>query len=154
MRLWVRSLALPIGLRIWHCRELWCIECGWDPELSWLWCWPAAAALIRPLAWELPYATGAALRKKNFLNTCYMPVLFGMPVWHFEIWYSIYISGSPDPLTAWCVQSKAALLCPTLSINLRTGIGGGSQCVVRWLPDPTYKNKNKAMKKCSFKLSN
>ena len=24
MRLWVRSLALPSGLRIWHCHELWC----------------------------------------------------------------------------------------------------------------------------------
>ena len=24
MRLWVLSLALLSGLRIWHCRELWC----------------------------------------------------------------------------------------------------------------------------------
>ena len=30
----------------------------------WLWCRPAAAALIWPLAWELPYATGAALKNK------------------------------------------------------------------------------------------
>jgi len=29
------------------------------------WCRPAATALIRPLAWEPPYATGAALRKKK-----------------------------------------------------------------------------------------
>ena len=29
----------------------------------WLWCRLAATALIRPLAWELPYATGAALKK-------------------------------------------------------------------------------------------
>ena len=28
----------------------------------WLWCRPAAVAPIRPLAWELPYATGAALK--------------------------------------------------------------------------------------------
>ena len=28
---------------------------GLDPELLWLWCQLAAAALIRPLAWELPY---------------------------------------------------------------------------------------------------
>ena len=34
-----------------------------DPALLWLWCRPAAAALIRPLAWELPYAVGAALKK-------------------------------------------------------------------------------------------
>ena len=27
-----------------------------DPVLLWLWGRPAAAALIRPLAWELPHA--------------------------------------------------------------------------------------------------
>ena len=34
-----------------------------DPELLWLWCRPAATALIRPLAWEPPYATSVALEK-------------------------------------------------------------------------------------------
>ena len=29
---------------------------GCDPALLWLWCRPAAAALIQPLAWEAPYA--------------------------------------------------------------------------------------------------
>ena len=29
---------------------------GSDPELLWLWCRPAATALIQPLALELPYA--------------------------------------------------------------------------------------------------
>ena len=32
--------------------------------LLWLQHRPAAAALIGPLAWELPYATGAPLKKK------------------------------------------------------------------------------------------
>ena len=31
----------------------------------WLWCRPAAAALIQPLAWELPYAIDVALKSKN-----------------------------------------------------------------------------------------
>ena len=31
-----------------------------DPALLWLWCRPAATAPIRPLAWEPPYAAGAA----------------------------------------------------------------------------------------------
>ena len=31
--------------------------------LLWLWGRPAAGALIRPLAWEPPYASGAALKK-------------------------------------------------------------------------------------------
>ena len=28
---------------------------GHGLDLAWLWLWPAAAALIRPLAWKLPY---------------------------------------------------------------------------------------------------
>ena len=38
-------------------------------DLAWLWLWlwrrPAAVAPIRPLAWEPPYAVGAALKKKT-----------------------------------------------------------------------------------------
>ena len=34
---------------------------GLDPALLWLWCRPAA--LIRPLAWEPPYAVVAAQEK-------------------------------------------------------------------------------------------
>jgi len=33
---------------------------GSDPALLWLWCRLAATAPIRPLAWEPPYASGAA----------------------------------------------------------------------------------------------
>ena len=36
---------------------------GSDPVLLWLWHRPAAGALIRPLAWDCPYATGAAQEK-------------------------------------------------------------------------------------------
>ena len=43
---WVADAA-----RIWRCRELWCR--------------PAAVAPIRPLAWELPYAMGAALKRQK-----------------------------------------------------------------------------------------
>ena len=34
-----------------------------DPVLLWLWCRVAAIAPIQPLAWEPPYAAGAALEK-------------------------------------------------------------------------------------------
>ena len=34
-----------------------------EPELLWFWHRPAATAPIRPLAWEPPYAPGAALEK-------------------------------------------------------------------------------------------
>ena len=38
---------------------------GSDLALLWLWCRPVAAALIHSLAWKLPYATGAALKRKK-----------------------------------------------------------------------------------------
>ena len=38
---------------------------GLDLALLWLWRRPAAVALIRPLAWEPPYATGVVLKSKN-----------------------------------------------------------------------------------------
>ena len=38
---------------------------GSDPELLSLWCRPAATALIGPLAWEPPYAMGAAQEVEN-----------------------------------------------------------------------------------------
>ena len=40
-------------------------RCGSDPALLWLWRRPAAVALIQPLAWELPYAVGVALKEQN-----------------------------------------------------------------------------------------
>ena len=42
-----------------------CVGCRHrvDPELLWLWCRLAAVAPIRPLAWDLPYAMGVALKK-------------------------------------------------------------------------------------------
>ena len=35
------------------------------PCCLWLWCRPAAIALLGPLTWELPYAAGAAPQKKK-----------------------------------------------------------------------------------------
>ena len=40
-------------------------RCGLVLVLLWLWYRSAATAPIGPLAWELPYATGAALKKKQ-----------------------------------------------------------------------------------------
>ena len=38
---------------------------GSDLVLLWLWCRPAAIVPIGPLAWELPYALGVALKRKK-----------------------------------------------------------------------------------------
>ena len=42
---------------------------GLDLVLLWLWCRPAATAPIQPLAWELPYAAGVALKKHTHTHT-------------------------------------------------------------------------------------
>ena len=39
-------------------------RCGSDLVLLWLWHRLAATALIRPLAWETPYATDVALKRQ------------------------------------------------------------------------------------------
>ena len=39
-----------------------------DPALLWLWCRLAAIALIRPLAWELSYAAGVALKNNKKIH--------------------------------------------------------------------------------------
>ena len=36
-----------------------------DPVFLWLWCRPETTALIRPLAWEPPYAAGEVLKSKK-----------------------------------------------------------------------------------------
>ena len=40
-------------------------RCGLDPAWLWLWRRPAATSQIQPLAWEPPYATGAALKRQK-----------------------------------------------------------------------------------------
>ena len=62
MRFRVRSWASLIEFSIAVSCGVGC-RLGLDPALLWLWCRPAAAALIRPLAWEPPYAMGAAPKK-------------------------------------------------------------------------------------------
>ena len=61
----VRSLALLSGLKIWRCHELWCKSQTWPASGV-----AVATAPIRPLAWEPPNATGAALKRKNYY--CHM----------------------------------------------------------------------------------
>ena len=54
---WVEDPAWPVSCGVGR-------RCGSDPVLLWLWCRPAAAAPIRPLVWEPPYAAGAALKRQ------------------------------------------------------------------------------------------
>ena len=54
---WVKDPALP-SCGVGHRR-------GSDSVLLWLWCRPAAVALIQSLAQDLPHATGVALKEKE-----------------------------------------------------------------------------------------
>ena len=89
MRMWVRSPALLSGLSIQcHC-EL------WRRSQIWLrsgiaaagWHRPAAATPIPPLAWETPYATGAAIKRKKKENWDQIFIIaseFKMLLWFFK----------------------------------------------------------------------
>ena len=55
---WVKDLAVVVSYGV-GCRR--------GSDLAWLWLWHrlAVAALIQPLAWETPYATGVALKRQE-----------------------------------------------------------------------------------------
>ena len=63
MRMRVRYLASLSGLRIWHFSELQCrsqTQLGSEAVV-----WAGGTAPIGPLAWELPYASDAALKRQK-----------------------------------------------------------------------------------------
>ena len=69
MRMWVRSLAPLSGLRL--CFAMSCGvggRLGWDLALMCLWPKLVAAALIWPLAWELPYALEKKKKERERAN--------------------------------------------------------------------------------------
>ena len=100
MRMQVPYLASLSGLRIRCCSELWYIgrRRGSDMVLLWLWCRPAATAQIWPLAWELPHATGAALKTKkkgkNPTHICFKEMKLIQKIWRPQI-LSWHISSLP-----------------------------------------------------------
>ena len=62
--------ACPIpGLTQWVKGSVAAVSCGvggrYNSGLAWLWRRLAAAVLIGPLAWELPHATLATIKKQN-----------------------------------------------------------------------------------------
>ena len=68
VRMWVQSQA---SIRIGWVKDTTLrqaaviVDHARSSDLVLLWLWLAAAALIQPLAWELPYAMSAALKRKT-----------------------------------------------------------------------------------------
>ena len=69
MRMWVQSLASLTGLRIGVVVSYGVGQRhGSDLVLLWLLRTSAATAPIQPLAWELPYASGEALKGQKKIS--------------------------------------------------------------------------------------
>ena len=84
------SIAISCGIGRRH---------GSDPKLLWLWCRPMTAAPVWPLAWEFPYASGAALKSKQTKKnqkTSYSKEIFKSTLWCF----SLMITSSSSLLSA------------------------------------------------------
>ena len=105
MRLRVLSLALLSGLSIWCCRGYGVgRRHGSDPALLWLWRRLAATAPIRPLAWELPYAVGAAQEMAKRPKTNKKNKNIGVPVvvqWLTNPTRNHEVAGSVPALAQW-----------------------------------------------------
>jgi len=80
---WVKDLALPLSCGVGRRRSS-------DPVWLWLWRRPAATALIRPLAWEPPYAAGAALEKAKRQNKNIYPKSPGKH-WYLKTFYNHWV---------------------------------------------------------------
>ena len=67
---WVKDPAVAVSCGVGRRR-------GLDPTLLWLWHRLAAAAPIRPLAWEFPYAMGVGPKrhKKKKKNAMEPPII-------------------------------------------------------------------------------
>ena len=65
---WVKLSGIAMSCGV-GCRP------GSDLVLLCLWCRPAATALIRPLAWEPPYAAGMDLKRKKKVVHIYNGIL-------------------------------------------------------------------------------
>ena len=78
---WVKDLELSVSYGVGH-------RCSSDLALLWLWCRPVAVAPIRPLAWELPYAAGAALQKKEGREGGWMEGKGKKKKREFPLWHS------------------------------------------------------------------
>ena len=96
---WPRSVGRGSGVaKSWGagCR------CGSDPTLLWLWRRPEAAAPMRPLAWEPPYATGAALEKAKRPKKKKKKIIHGTR----KRWQSRLYSGGGMLLKWICIRAE------------------------------------------------
>ena len=104
----------------------------------WLWCRPVATAQIRPLAWEPPYVTSAALKKKKKkiiyadpqgVYKKQLKCIFWPPIKYH--WMPHHVSSSS---TSWRLLDSAATISDTLDLKERKNFlfefGSGAQSYI------------------------
>ena len=95
-----------------------------DPALLWLWCRPAAAAQIRPLAWEPPWATGVALERKG--KNTFNNIGIGVPTVAQWVWQCLWSTGTQVRYLAGPRELGIQLYCGSdLIPGLETPHAGG-----------------------------
>ena len=119
----------PWGFRFNPCPTLWvkdpvltqavelCHRCNSDLALLWLWCRLAAAALIWPLAWEPPYATGKGLKRQKKKQKAGVPVV---AQWLTNPTRNQEVVGSILGLAQWVKEH-----CHKLQCRLQAWLGSG-----------------------------
>ena len=105
-------------------------RCGSDTTLLWLWHRLAAVALIGPLAWEPPRATGAALKIKQQQTTTKTKTKHGR-LSQIRTWLDLYLHLIDQNWVMWppyCTYAPARwarnmmILFWLIAIPLKTGV--------------------------------
>ena len=92
MRMQVRSLASPSGLRLWCCHELWCrSQTPLGSSIAEIVARPATAALIPPIAWEFPCAKDVVLKNQPNKTLCASVCSFFLSFSSFYISFYFFI---------------------------------------------------------------
>ena len=85
---------------------------GSDPAWLWLWWRRAAVALIRPLAWDPPYAAGAVLKiQHTHTHTKNQPDEWIKKTWEEEGDEGIGCLQKPPRQPPWRSRSKCKIKC-------------------------------------------
>ena len=97
--------------------------------MLWLWCRPAATALIQTQAWELPYAVCVALKekkKKEYEKNIYVCITESL-CYTVEINTTLSIIYTSIKILKTCILSTLNSYNVTLVTSIKLGGGGESE---------------------------
>ena len=111
-------------------------RCGSDPALLWLWHRPVATAPIEPLAWEPPYAEGAALEKAKSQKNKQKKRSFGLSIGKDNCPTHSSRPSESSLLSKHVNSSDNDLECMCISLQCSTSLFPTSRTLLRrkWAP--------------------